>query len=377
MDAYGLEKMSPQLIFYLLGEWSVYLWTTCHLHPLAACKERYVRHIGQNGVFLGLLDASLLCRSWTSNVMLVIYDNEFQGAPAARPLMEALHRQTGGAVGNERMDLHDSESLDTFFLVACRADFVRASFLELNHYVPAWSRQQLGLLWDSLVSQTTNKLAKKLSNARARLNLLDSDEEDLEVCRETQIIEIEKLEHRQEFFAVMFGMDLFPVEVPADGNCMLWSLRSLRCGPSIRTSLTNNEKVAQTREDTCLEPGFEGRCDDKNAFVLIWPKKLRILRILVLDLNKKNRASKPLVFMVIFGDAWSCARRGENTVHGSLYKNCITLFVGNPPVNCFCRIITWGILYGFTGSNGRGLKLGIRFGLICIFVVNWVAHRCL
>lgn len=51
------------------------------------------------------------------------------------------------------------------------------------------------------------------------------------------------------FYNWLLAMDLLPVDVPADGNCALWSMAALKAGAIVQTERTTQEDIQHLRED--------------------------------------------------------------------------------------------------------------------------------
>ena len=208
---------------------------------------QYSRQIAMDKQWLGLLDLALLSKGRKKNIMVCYFDDSFQGLPSSRSLLEMLHHPTGGRLGSPAEVHAPLDSIDTWVFVACSADYSRKAVSQLNHWMPAWPKAQIGEHWDALVQHGKNKMDKKVKSLQARISGVDSDDSEAEGIKASLEETLEKQERRRHFYEMMFLAELFPVEVPADGNCMLWTFHALAQGPTVRTSLSTHEKVTELR----------------------------------------------------------------------------------------------------------------------------------
>ena len=218
----------------------------------AAYEEAYAKMIAQNGTFLGLPEIAMLAEREKKNVLLLYYDNDFEDVPTLTPLAQVLFSFTGGALGSADGELSDMASLDTWVLAACRADFVKAPFQQLNHYMPVWTKKQMGSDdFEKTMKHSLAKIDKKILSLNKKLER-DSDDSMDEALQESILPHIGWNHRRKAFFQNLEEMGLLPVEVPGDGNCLLWSVVSLLAGPTIRSALSTLQKVEALRLDAWL-----------------------------------------------------------------------------------------------------------------------------
>jgi hypothetical protein len=77
----------------------------------------------------------------------------------------------------------------------------------------------------------------------------DEDEDDQDVAILASLQErVDILEKKEVFFQRMFRMDLMPVDVLGDGNCLLRSILALRAGWNINKNLVTAEKIFGLRQ---------------------------------------------------------------------------------------------------------------------------------
>ena len=212
--------------------------------------EEYADYITRNGMYLGLLDLGAFCEHWQTSPTVIAYDLDFAEIPAQKPLQKILNELSGVSSVLESYDEPNKADPSTWYLVACRADFQRDVLQKLNHWMPAWPKEQLGDLWETLRQATMSKIQKKIASTCTKLQSESCDSDD--EMKESLEILLSTLTRKQECFQKLMDLGLFPVDVAADGNCMLWALDALKSGPGVRTSLSTLERVKGLREESCL-----------------------------------------------------------------------------------------------------------------------------
>ena len=59
---------------------------------------------------------------------------------------------------------------------------------------------------------------------------------------------LEFLEQKNLFYQALISDGYFPVDVPGDGNCLLWSMACLRLGPGSLKKGPGEKEIAQMRK---------------------------------------------------------------------------------------------------------------------------------
>ena len=125
-----------------------------YLGLLFSNEALYANHIAKKAVFLGLPELGMLCMARQKDMLIIFWDDETQGDPVARPLLQVLNEllesnpDLGKFEVNEQPDMN---SPMTWVTAAVRNDFKRSSFLDLNHFMPAYPKVQLGDDWQTAV----------------------------------------------------------------------------------------------------------------------------------------------------------------------------------------------------------------------------------
>eukprot|EP00435_Cladocopium_sp_Y103_P033781 s1913_g8.t1 len=191
----------------------------------------YSKEVQKNGFYLGLLDVAVMALDCQKEVLILYHTDEGGGKPQFRSLQAILQDMVA-----EHVDIGEPEPLasskDTWIMACCRADFQKSSFLHLNHWVPVFSKSQIGdLLWDEVAGNAGRKITKAISRAHKRLQDQSSSNEEWSASLQEHC---KLLTNKLDFLKMMHSMDFHPVEVPADGNCCAWSILSLMDGPVVR-----------------------------------------------------------------------------------------------------------------------------------------------
>jgi hypothetical protein len=192
------------------------------------------------------VDIAMLGRKFNKTPVLLYYDQDFQGQNPLRLLRNIFN----GMLGFDEEPMPPMDSADTWVIGVCRSDFSREGFLSLNHYIPIWTRQQMGSVWEDVVPQTQGKLEKRIASTFKKLELESEDSDSGGEARKASLREqLESLLQKKKFIDLLIDMDLFPTDVPGDGNCLLWSILALQAGPVVRTFLSDKQKVIALRQD--------------------------------------------------------------------------------------------------------------------------------
>lgn len=125
-----------------------------------AVQEKYSDFIAQDARYLGVLDLALIAEKYNKEIGLIYYDDDWADQLVCKRLSHHLWRVTARQVGSEIALEPDRTSENSWFVMACRADFVMGTFTTLNHFVPLWTKEQLGSLWDFSWAQTMQKVEK-------------------------------------------------------------------------------------------------------------------------------------------------------------------------------------------------------------------------
>ena len=92
------------------------------------------------------------------------------------------------------------------------------------------------------------RIEKRITSAKKRLAEIAEEESDDEWSASLKD-HLEMWENKKAFCNLLMDMDFLPGEVASDGNCGLWTVRSLEAGCFVQTSLTTKATVQSLRED--------------------------------------------------------------------------------------------------------------------------------
>ena len=212
---------------------------------------RYGQLISRDAEYLSLPDLALLSHHVGKKAVVAFFDEP--GPPRLQCLTALLQRMCG----QPECAMPDFGCSDTWFYVACRLDWKRAGLMTLNHFIPAWHRDQLDHDWEvarlTLVSRHRNREATLSASIVKALDVLQNAEEDEQEEAEANLFSLmdEKTQLRNEVEAVnqMFQVGLIPKIVPGDGNCGLWSTIALRQGfQATLNTVQGHGEVMELRE---------------------------------------------------------------------------------------------------------------------------------
>eukprot|EP00438_Fugacium_kawagutii_P032310 Skav208268 [mRNA] locus=scaffold188:298459:299357:- [translate_table: standard] len=227
---------------------------------LLFAQDRYADHICGKGTYLGLADIALWSVSKGKSPWILFWDDEnVDGEPATRPLIEVLNQLVEGTVPELEMpEKVTIESPDAWVVAACRADYSRGPFMKLNHYVPAFPRSQLGDDWQKEVDSiqdpgnpaTKDKVKKRVQSCRTVLSDMDDDSDN--EFKESAKNHLCFWEGKAGFLQKLVQMGLLVGEVPCEGNCAVWTIDALSHGSFIRNRKTSMESAHRIRQDMVL-----------------------------------------------------------------------------------------------------------------------------
>eukprot|EP00435_Cladocopium_sp_Y103_P023179 s4175_g5.t1 len=212
-------------------------------------KAQYAQSCEKKGFYLGILDLCLFSIAYGKELAVVYWDDENSGNPVIRSGVRIMEQFVPDHVIWEGPHEPDLASPDVWIFAAVRADWQRGSFRQLNHFIPVFSKQQLEKCEEGLFESTTKAAIAKLDQNLRKTHQRIEDESDDDLA-ESLKDRLALLNSKADFFQTMHGMDLHALEVPADGDCAIWSVLTLFGGPVIGRSLKNNAHVLQLRKES-------------------------------------------------------------------------------------------------------------------------------
>lgn len=190
-------------------------------------QDNYAERAVTDGFYLGIGDFALLATVYNVTPTCLHFDDERAGFPE---LVNVRDR-----VGNlldpnwcESTFPADLASDKTWTVAWCRSDYKRGKFTELNHAIPLFSKAQVGDDWASMVQLLCDKIKQRAAKIQKQLDQV-SDDSDGAIETSLQF-RLSILENKLQMFQLLIENGFMPVDVPADGNCLLWSVRCLHAG---------------------------------------------------------------------------------------------------------------------------------------------------
>ena len=206
------------------------------------------------GFYLGILDLALIALEKGKTLILLHGDDEPEGL-RPRNVLEVMESFVPTAVYWEGEKEMDFAALDTWIMLSCKANFAPATFRQLDHWIPLFSKQQEGEEeFRTNTERVAGRLTKGLASIRKALEGCEegANQSEDEEWKESLVTRMSTLEWKQILFKNLIAMDLDPVEVKGDGNCAIWAALTLQAGPFIRTSLLTEQAMLVLRQATCL-----------------------------------------------------------------------------------------------------------------------------
>ena len=210
-------------------------------------KELYAEQVKKDGFYLGILDLAMWAMDREKELFIIYHDDEYKDIPAVRPVDDICQDFVPAALSWGQRKSGDMGSKNTWVVSACKADFTKGGFRQLNHFVPVFTRQQMGALWDEVTVKSMQKLKKRHAAAQSRLNDLDMDDSDDEWRCSVQDQE-QLLQRKLAFTDLRHSMQMHWGDVPADGNCALWSLMALEDGPVVLNQQSSTSDMILLRK---------------------------------------------------------------------------------------------------------------------------------
>lgn len=201
------------------------------------------------GVHVTVLDMLILCLPRNKNMVCVMRDNDDL---CARPVAQIISEVKNVTVADLSAD-PDFGDKDTWFLLATRADFKKGEFLTLNHFQPGWHKKQLSAEdWDECqVSTVKDLMLREGKNARDMEALLKKakkmDPIDFAAWQNSLEEEKEQLQDESQAVKDFLSLDIHMENVPADGNCGLWTMLSWENGFPAAVLEDPDEHVSRNR----------------------------------------------------------------------------------------------------------------------------------
>ena len=177
---------------------------------------------------MGLLDVALICRIHHKKGMIHFFDHDGVSTRSLADLLTSLgHIPSDLAVTDK--DIDPETQCDTWNFVSCRADCRQGGLLECNHWLPAWTEEQLGAGWEVVRQSHVSKTYGAMHGAMTNIaHLTEAANPDNEALLESATEELEFLESLV-YMAEQFAKSGLAIgDVPADGNCGAWTALCLR-----------------------------------------------------------------------------------------------------------------------------------------------------
>lgn len=255
------------------GCWAHWAHCTC---PFQDQKQKAVRElvlahadaIEEPGYWVDLLDLMLLAEVRGKRLKFVIY-----GTQTPLRLVSAVDYSQGVSSGfQSRL----SPSAPLWIVVLHNAKYVASDdFALLNHFAPAWGSDVVGFekLWHSCLSNAEKEVSDSNQPTGLKGDCRGSADIDkvqhLEAAEKSQTA-LRKLQFVKDLKA---DLGLVTCDVPADGDCALWTVALADAGPNSSMAFDVEgwrERIAHSWRKFALQPS-SGSMACFRDLVLCWP----------------------------------------------------------------------------------------------------------
>ncbi|CAK9004757.1 Hypothetical protein SCF082_LOCUS8319 [Durusdinium trenchii] len=245
---------------------------------MEAKMVEYADLVLRDGFYLSILDMLLLGAARQKELLLLLHED---GEKATIQSMCQLLENIQDLEITDMARHPDPADQNCWLFVGTNASFHPSSIDQINHFLPAWHRKQLGEKNWSVAQRCSLKrlMAREAAHAaeceRARrLNRSSSMDADEAECYSAELEQQADLLRAEDAAMTLFSRaDAFAQNVPGDGNCALHTVFALESGLDCRQDFATRDQADQSEaeEETpedwlmkfdfleVLQPGDYGR----------------------------------------------------------------------------------------------------------------------
>lgn len=202
-------------------------------------KVEYADLVLRDGFYLSILDMLLLGAARQKELLLLLHED---GEKATIQSMCQLLENIQDLEITDMARHPDPADQNCWLFVGTNASFHPSSIDQINHFLPAWHRKQLGEKNWSVAQRCSLKrlMAREAAHAaeceRARrLNRSSSMDADEAECYSAELEQQADLLRAEDAAMTLFSRaDAFAQNVPGDGNCALHTVFALESGLDCR-----------------------------------------------------------------------------------------------------------------------------------------------
>lgn len=167
----------------------------------------------------------------------------------------------------------DVEDKDTWVICGVSATWTPVPILQLNHWLPAWTKAKLGDEWEAFVEKSKEEVGREKSELAADLvHANQSNEEDPVEAKaklESLLDSWDKVVLKQEVLQKMYDFGVCPFDVPGDGDCGVHAVLSLLNGAPhcISGKYEFHEDLLRALQEKRAESSHFVVCFSENSFL--------------------------------------------------------------------------------------------------------------
>ena len=215
----------------------------------ALAIARYAEKVKSDGFYLSFVDMFLFVEEKEASIRYVIHEEGKLLEPESALL--AIQQMLPKEMDIEKhCSAHDPSSPMCWHFLLCKFDFSSDQLCNLQHWVPCFYKDCVGEdTWAACIQMYTSSLEERKLQIEA--NIIESMQNDAEdkmqdACLEAHLEAQEHLQLEEKTFKGLHSMNLFPVQVPGNGNCGVWSL--LACSEGLAFSLSADLETPEAVE---------------------------------------------------------------------------------------------------------------------------------
>eukprot|EP00435_Cladocopium_sp_Y103_P058102 s1370_g20.t1 len=295
--------------------------------------DKYAESIRKPGTYLEVIDAELF--SQQSGKMLVVGVDEHNSPIEVKRSSAFWYTLVAGQEDGMSFPDVDRSDPNTWCIISCNARY-DSSAPQRNHWIPAVFREQVTPeVYDSLTRAKCKAFNEKLSDIKKMINGLTEQKDELMKLEpapgpeDEQVLQVESEIHfwrdemkmNRDFLFLCnkcAAQGIALIEVPADGNCLAWSLGTLFCGVPFPEEYTSKKAFnAMKRVRSMIASAWQIRKDEA-AWQVLFNAFCADQNFPETPKKKKKKSQQPVQSPDNKGKADKSAKKANQSQDGDL-----------------------------------------------------------